>query len=64
MMGLAEIKAAIGNLDEEGQRRLILELLPEIWPKIKADQACVELLRKLLDEESVRIYQEEHMDHI
>ena len=63
-MNLATIKAAIMKLDPGEQRRVVLELLPEIWPQIVGDEACLALLRKLLDEESVRRYQEEHMDHI
>jgi hypothetical protein len=63
-MKFAEIKVGIMNLDEKEQRRLVLELLPEIWPQIVGDDACIKLLRKLVDEESVRKYQEEHLDHI
>jgi hypothetical protein len=63
-MTFEEIKAAIINLDEKEQRRVVLELLPEIWPKIVGDDSCVKLLRKLLDDESVRGYQEDHMNHI
>ncbi len=63
-MKYEDLKAALLNLEDREQRRLILELLPEIWPKLAADSACVAALRKLLDEESVRIFQEEHLDHI
>ena len=64
MMTFAEIKAAIMNLDAKEQRRVVLELIPEIWPQIVGDDSCIKLLRKLVDEESVRRYQEEHLDHI
>lgn len=64
MMKFEEIKTAIMNLAESEQRRVVLELLPEIWSNIVGDDACIKLLRKLVDEESVRRYQEEHMDHI
>lgn len=63
-MKFEEIKAAIMRLDESQLRRVVLELLPEIWPKIAGDDSCLQLLRKLVDEESVRKYQEEHLDHI
>jgi hypothetical protein len=63
-MTLAEIKAAVLHLDEVGQRRLMVELLPEIWPRLAADEYAFALIKKLVDEESVRTYQEEHMDHI
>jgi hypothetical protein len=63
-MEFEEIKAAIMNLDEGEHRRLVLELLPAIWPKIVGDDACIKLIRKLIDEESVKEYQAEHLDHI
>jgi hypothetical protein len=63
-MKFEEIKAAVMNLDEGEQRRVVLELLPEIWPKIVGDDACIKLIRKLVDEESVKRYQQEHLDHI
>jgi hypothetical protein len=63
-MNFEEIKAAVMNLDEGEHRRVVLELLPAIWPKIVDDDACIKLLRKLVDEESVKKYQQEHLDHI
>jgi hypothetical protein len=63
-MKFDEIKAAVMKLDEGGQRRVVLELLPAIWPRIVGDEACLKLLRKLVDEASVKRYQEEHLDHI
>ena len=63
-MKFEAIKAAVMNLDAGEQRRVVLELLPAIWPKIVEDDSCLKLLRKLVDEESVKKYQQEHMDHI
>ena len=63
-MNFEAIKAAVMDLDEGEQRRVVLELLPAIWPKIVADEACLKLIRKLVDAESVKKYQEEHLDHI
>ena len=63
-MNFEAIKAAVMNLDEGEQRRVVLELLPAIWPKIVGDDACIKLIRKLIDEESVKRYQKEHLDHI
>jgi len=63
-MKFDEIKAAVMNLAEGEQRRVVLELLPAIWPQIVGDDACIKLLRKLVDEESVKRYQQEHLDHI
>ena len=63
-MKFDEIKAAVMNLAKGEQRRVVLELLPAIWPQIVGDDACIKLLRKLVDAESVKKYQEEHLDHI
>ncbi len=63
-MGFDEIKAAIIALDAQGKKRVVCELLPEIWPQIVSDETCLEFLRKLVDEEAVRKYKEEHMDSI
>ena len=63
-MKFDEIKAAVMNLDEGEQRRVVLELLPAIWPQIVGDASCLQLIRKLVDEASVKKYQEEHLDHI
>jgi hypothetical protein len=63
-MDFEAIKAAVMNLDEGEQRRVVLELLPALWPKIATDDACLKLMKKLIDEESVKRYQEEHLDHI
>ena len=63
-MTFDEIKVAILTLDDRGKRRVVMEVLPAIWPKIVGDDACIELLQKMVDEESVRKYREEHMDSI
>jgi len=63
-MNFEAIKAAVMNLDEGEQRRVVLELLPEIWPQIVGDDSCLRLIRKLVDAESVKRYQQEHLDHI
>jgi hypothetical protein len=64
MMNFEAIKTAVINLDAGEQRRVVLELLPEIWPQIVGDASCLKLIRQLVDEESVKRYQEEHLDHI
>ena len=62
-MTFQEIKAAVKQMEVKDQRKVVLELLPEIWLKIVGDEACLDLLRKMVDEEAVRKYKEEHMDH-
>ena len=63
-MKFDEIKAAVMNLDAGEQRRVVFELLPAIWPKIVEDEPCIKFIRKLIDAESVKRYQQEHLDHI
>jgi hypothetical protein len=63
-MEFEAIRAAIMKLEAGEQRRLVLELLPEIWPNLVGDEACLKLLRKLLDAATVKEYREEHMDHL
>ncbi len=63
-MTFEEIKAAVMSLDDQGKRRVVCELLPEIWPQIVGDQTCLEFIRKMVDEEAVRKYKEEHLDSI
>jgi hypothetical protein len=63
-MKFEEIKAAIVNLDQGEQKRVVLEVLPAIWPNLVGDEACLKLIRQLIDAESVKKYQEEHLDHI
>ncbi len=61
-MTFDEIKAAVVGLDDAGKKRVVCELLPEIWASIVKDATCLDFLRKIVDEEAVRKYQEEHMD--
>jgi len=63
-MTFEEVKAAIMSLGDQDKRRVVMELLPAIWPKIVCDEPCLEFLRKIVDEEAVKKYQEEHMDSI
>jgi hypothetical protein len=63
-MTFDEIKAAVMALDDQGKKRVVMELLPAIWPNLVGDETCLEFLRKLVDAEVVRQYKEEHMDSI
>ncbi len=63
-MTFDEIKAAVMDLDDQEKKRVVCELLQEIWPKIVGDDVCLEFMRKLVDEEAVAKYKEEHMDSI
>jgi hypothetical protein len=59
-----QIKAAVLSLEKNEQKQLIMELLPEILPKVCTDTVCIDSIRKFVDEESIRTYREQHMDGI
>ena len=63
-MTFAEVKAAVFNLDQNEQKRLVMEVLTEIMPKVCTDEACLSKIRNFVDEEAVRTYREQHMDGI
>jgi hypothetical protein len=63
-MTFDEVKAAVMSLDDQGKLRVVTELLPAIWQKIVCDDACLEFLRKMVDEAAVAKYKDEHMDSI
>jgi hypothetical protein len=63
-MEFEAVKAAIMKLDQGAQRRMVLEVLPAIWSNLVEDEACLQLIRQLIDGATVKKYQEEHLDHI
>lgn len=63
-MTFEELKAAVLNLDQNEQKRLIMEILPEILPHACTDDACLNVIRNFVNEESIRTYKEQHMGGI
>jgi hypothetical protein len=63
-MTFEEIKTAILSLGSEDQKRLIIEVVPQIWPKACIDESCLLKMRELVDEETVKGYRAQHMDGI
>lgn len=63
-MTFEELKAAVLGLDQSDQKRLILEVLTEIMPKVCTDDVCLNKIRNFVDEETIRTYREQHMDGI
>ncbi len=63
-MTFEEIKTAILTLNSEDQKRLITEVIPQIWQKACTDETCLLKMRELVDEETVKGYREQHMDGI
>ncbi|GBC62693.1 hypothetical protein DENIS_3670 [Desulfonema ishimotonii] len=63
-MTFEEVKTAILAMSDEEQKRLITEVIPEIWRKACSDDTCLIALRKLVDEDAVKAYREQHMNGI
>ena len=63
-MTFEEIKAAVMGLSAADQKRLIIEVVPQVWPKACADESCVMRMKELVDDEMIKKYREQHMDSI
>ncbi len=63
-MEIEELKAAVLNLAPSEQKRLIVEVLTEIMPKVCTDDACLDKIRGFVDEETIKSYRAQHMDGI
>jgi len=59
-----EIKNRIVNLDIADQRRLITEVIPEVWERACADPSCFLKLKELVDSHTWRQYDKMHMSGI
>lgn len=59
-----EIKEAILKLEVADQKRLILDVFPQIWQQVCTDDACLDKVRSLVDEDTVRSYRDQHMNGI
>lgn len=63
-MTLEEIKQAIMKLSPADQKQLILDVIPAIWGAACQDEACLLKIRHLVDEDTVKQYQKQHMNGI
>jgi len=63
-MTFEEVKKAVLSLSERDQKRLITEIVPEIWPRACTDDSCLNKMRELVDEETIKPYREKHMGSI
>jgi len=64
IMTFEEVKAAVMGLSAADQKRLILEVVPQVWPKACVDESCVMRMKELVDDEIIKKYREQHMDSI
>jgi hypothetical protein len=63
-MTFDEVKTALMGLSAADQKRLFLEVVPQMWPKACVDDACVRQMKELVDDAAIKKYREQHMDHI
>lgn len=63
-MTFESVKEAVLKMGAEDQKRLILELVPEIWPTACVDDSCLSRMRELVDEEAVKRYRAEHYNSV
>ena len=63
-MNFDEVKAAVMGLSLEDQKRLITDVVPNIWPKACVDDSCLLKMRELVDEDTVKKYRDQHMGGI
>ncbi len=63
-MTFEETKAAVLSLNDNDQKRLIVEVLPEILPKVCTDEVCLSPIRNFINDETIKTYQEQHMGGI
>jgi hypothetical protein len=60
-MSYEQVKEEIQNWDEGTQKRLIMEVVPEIWRKACTDESCAHEIKGLVDNDIVRPYHQMHM---
>ncbi len=63
-MSFEEIKDSIINMDIDDQKRLITEVVPQVWGKACDDRSCALKLKELVDKDIVRPYDEMFMGGI
>jgi len=63
-MTFEQVKSAVLNLGQDDQKRLIIEVLAEIMPKVCKDEECLSQIRNFVNQETIREYREQHMDGI
>lgn len=59
-MNFEEIRSAIMHLNRRDQKRLIVEVVPAMWPKVCQDNSAVACLRELVDEATIKECRERH----
>ena len=60
-MSFEEIKDSIMSLETDDQKRLITEVVPQVWGNACDDPSCALKLKELVDGDIERPYYEMHM---
>lgn len=60
-MSFEEIRSELLSLNEEDKKRIIMDVVPEIWPSACRDVSCAARLKDLVDSDIVRPELETHM---
>lgn len=61
-MSFEEIRDTVMSMDETDQKRLITEVVPQVWGKACDDLSCALKLKELVDKDIMRPYDEMYMD--
>ena len=57
-MHFEEIKDKIMSMDTGDQKRLIMEVVPQVWGRVSDDASCALKLKELVDKDITRLYSE------
>ena len=57
-MNFEEIKDKIMCMDTGEQKRLIMEVVPQVWESVSDDASCALKLKELVDKDITRLYEE------
>ena len=57
-MSFEEIKDTIMSMDTCDQKRLITEVVPQVWGRVSDDASCALKLKELVDKDITRLYDE------
>jgi hypothetical protein len=57
-MSFEEIKDTIMSMDTGEQKRLIMEVVPQVWGRVSDDASCALKLKELVDKDITRLYSE------
>ncbi|QTA79002.1 Uncharacterized protein dnl_12490 [Desulfonema limicola] len=63
-MTFEDVKTAVMNLSKEDQKKLIIEVVPEIWGEACTDEECLIKMRQLVDKDTIKEYRKQHMNGI